>query len=371
MIVTIQSNGLNTLGRAVRHHQYPGPPVCEHGCMEEDRPNHRLLDCEGTEALRRDLVLTRGECEYLRALHRCHSELAFWLQPGECQPYVLQANAAWGLWPTQQWIEQLMNFHFSVESQPVVQLDIQEVNLGNHPQLHRRRADVCFPGLGWPMLTARALADAQSNRVWIADTLILAALIRIFSQRRVQVFARVPEDEITKAWASIQDGQSANAYLSHMIMAARSDVYLVSGPMIPLPVREDLLLQPPLASRQVWDYHAQLSRKVCAFWDASPDFYPEAARVSHSHGQIRGGFWRPIEESGDTCGDFGCTAVWSGVWGFCMLLIDSDSSVCTQRNDGIVPCQSLQDESSHPLLGSGWGPLFSCFFEHACSLESV
>ena len=57
MIDSVQANALNTKGRVARHFEGDCDVYCEYGCHEEDDFRHRLVACEGTASLRRELSL--------------------------------------------------------------------------------------------------------------------------------------------------------------------------------------------------------------------------------------------------------------------------------------------------------------------------
>ena len=217
--------------------------------------------------LREELHITEAEVNHLREVHVCHAQVAVWLHPEVCRPHIVRPREAWGLWPTQQWMQQVMETTYGEGASVPVQFNMEERRWGRHPQLHRRCAVVQFPSLPWPMLTARAKAASQSRMVWMADCVILAALLAIFSRQEVHIFG-LPEDP-DRIWTFIREKKAANVYLNDMIENTKGSVFLCPGPCRAVPCCEDHL-DLPGDVRAAWDHEHQLYQKENAILGSIP-----------------------------------------------------------------------------------------------------
>ena len=235
---TAQANGVNSKDRAVRHHQATGSNLCEHHCEAPDNWHHRLCRCRGTAELRTQYGLDADALLVLQDPQLCQPQVLWWYHPPPCRPLLWNEQDAWGLWPTQSWLQQLI--HAVEQRRPSrIQADFyyRDREQGRRPQLRRHAAWCAVRLEGVQLLSARATKDGYHRRSWEQDAVQLLALVATFA--RSNVFVAGLATPLRELWSDIEAHKAANTYLVDTILLVKNAVFQEQLPVS----REDNLSQ--------------------------------------------------------------------------------------------------------------------------------
>ena len=284
---TVQANGVNTLDRCRRHFGDECQQFCEYGCPEPDTWSHRLLRCEGCRALRADCHLGDRDCEVLQDPSKCLHHTLIWFHPEQCRAHLWRISEAWGLWPSQEWLDSIMQWLPTVSQHHLVQLRYRSAcnRMGIHTMLQRHRATVHFEPPGLQPLSARAVKEAYPAEAWQAETLVLAALIAVFHQNQVHVHGL--QVAAGRLWHLVQSRKISNPHLR--------DLHPMTAEVSSDPdFDQDGDLQLPPDVVQAWTTSFEVAKKAAKFCDGVGDLFPLAKDFSRHRGFVRGGSVFPL-----------------------------------------------------------------------------
>ena len=215
---TILAHGVNTKSRCFRHFGSGGSPLCEHQCCDEnevgleDHPEHRLLFCKGTQNLR---VRHFGEqhLAHLRAQPLCTTRCAIWTLPADAMDLLIPHERAWGLWPTEAFIQTLLAIgrpHGYLSKKPQVRFRYVKTELGAHPILKTHSATVSFSDLHMAF-SASAQTQEYRKSDWECEAFVLAAIVASIWRCPIELLGLSKE----KSWYlnGLATRRGANAYL--------------------------------------------------------------------------------------------------------------------------------------------------------------
>ena len=210
MLITIQTNGLNTRCRSHHHFSDECCDLCEYECGEQDDCEHRLVRCNGLRHVREEIGISEADAEYLMSLHPCHRRSAIWWLPLDYLPWRLLPQQAWQLWPSQPWLEQVNRQ--DDQSSPIT-LDFHYLELlqGAHPELRRHGAIVNFLGMNVEPLSAVSTKGSWPRRLWELDILMLASLLALRCGVSVRVMGL--QNPLDSLWKSLRNLEGSNVHL--------------------------------------------------------------------------------------------------------------------------------------------------------------
>ena len=213
---------MNTKSRSFRNHGTGASPHCEHGCCDaldqplEDHPEHRLLWCRGTEAFR-EACFSQEHIEHLRTLPLCTTRCAIWLVPPCCCGLEVPYRRAWGLWPTEKPITDLLEMQQLglVMRDSRIEFWYDSWEFGDHPLLKVHSAQILLPGnLG--SLTAIARHSAYGRADWEIETFLISGIIAAIWRMDVSIWGISSSRE--KLVFELQSKRGSNAYLSELVL---------------------------------------------------------------------------------------------------------------------------------------------------------
>ena len=286
---TLLSNGVNTKARAALHFRDQVSPQCEHGCDSHDDPHHRLYHCEVTAGLRRFVGITAEMVVMVDGMKKCSRDCAIWEYPHLAREVVLPPNAAHGLWPTRQWLQQLQ---LLPEAHGQARLEgvflYRRASAGDHPQCKRHAARLRLSD-GLPQLDVAVGLWATTQKLeWELDALLVMALIHTF--RQVPVRLRGITTPLKKLHQRLSAKDAAHAHLADFVLSAMG----AGGMEVIWGAIDDPELQHacrvPVEAAGALSRSWKLSRLVQEMVEDTFDLYPEAKAISRQRGRpFRGG----------------------------------------------------------------------------------
>ena len=207
-----------------------------------------------------------------------------WEFPNKTRRYRLQIEDGAALWPTEEWLRQILDAPVDVEVVHI-QFHFLEHRGERHPELKRHAAQITIDGQLPAPSQATARCDVYSRHLWELDTLILASLIAILKSVLIEVGGLVTE--LDQLWQDLLLHKSANAYLARMCHAVKDRIRLVNDMDM-----EDVIvwshLLPPQHVVDQWNNQFVIAGKMQRFYEKFLDCYPLAHQVSRQHGQREG-----------------------------------------------------------------------------------
>ena len=246
----------------------------------------------------------------------CCAETLIWRHPPCTRPFLFDIAEAWGLWPSKEWLEDVMGaLELCEEPALVLQFSYLHCRWGEHEQLRRHAASLRIPLLPQVrVLQAFGLLSTCQRRHWEAEALLVAALMAKLT--RATIILKGCATEGATLWACIESGEIANAHLHQLALLAKDAV--VVEKYAPDDLNSSMFEPSELASHKhfalnneailAWQKTYQVSLKAAAFCCDSPPFYPLASQISFTHGAcLRGGLppWGRVGPSRVVLGSLG------------------------------------------------------------------
>ena len=288
---TILAHGVNTKSRSFRHHGSGSSPHCEHGCCDaldqplDDHPEHRLLWCRGTEDLR-EACFSQEHIEYLRTLPLCTTRCAIWLVPPCCRGLEIPCRRAWGLWPTEKLITDLLDIQqpgFAMR-EAKIEFWYDSRDFGDHPLLKVHSAQILLPGnLG--SLAATAQHSAYGRADWEIEAFMLSGIIAAIWRVDVAIWGLSSSRE--KLVSELQSKRISNAYLSELVLQQLVRIQVQDRRATNQPAAHGHLddgFRPDPHQIQILERQWEIAERLVAFNSRVLDCYPMAHQLSRFQG---------------------------------------------------------------------------------------
>ena len=295
---TAQCYGINTAGRSLRHFQHRAAAQCEHACPEEDHMAHRLLHCQGTQSLRRQMF-TDEQMEWLHAAPVATQMCAIFFHEEDELDYLGQVQCPHGFWATKEVVSRARQAWSELD---VVQRNsgplqccfhYMQMGTGVHFMQKLHGAVLKIPLLGLELVAHASTEDYQRVE-WEWDCILLVAtLIGVLGCRaRLQGLTLGPVQVGSFKHAK----NAANRYLWPLLLEVKDKMEyadLEKGQNKPN-IDELQNVLPPQWFMHRLSFRWQIARRMSRFIALAMDAFPVAQALSargRSSGRWTGPGW--------------------------------------------------------------------------------
>ena len=223
-----------------------------------------------------------------------------WLHPLPCRPCLVPISHSWGVWPTQDWLADLLRaIEHTKEAggQLHFRFDYWKMDHGQHDMLKRHTATCTSSSLHVRPLRATATLSMCTREAWEIECLVLAALAAVMARTQIRISGL--HFELPNLKEKYVKGQFSNPHLKPTCMLALDYVESVPSDAInPFPLSDEerrlahQRLQLPGEVVRLWDDVHGISKKTKRFCSGLGDYFPEAAALGRFRGDVnRGGLF--------------------------------------------------------------------------------